>query len=183
MPNRRRVPPTSARHDEEMRMRIRLGFGIIVIAASVGLAVADEFKPPPMKDGLWEAHSVQTQAGKNVADISIKMCQSKELTQSTQSLGEELRKKNQCTSVISQHSGNTTVEETRCAKGPNAGSVMKSVYSNVGDTASHIEMHEQKGSAENVTVMDMKYLGSCPAGMKPGDVIMPDGKVFSGGGK
>jgi hypothetical protein len=164
-------------------MRISLGFGIVVAAASVGLAVADEFKPPPMKDGLWETHSVQTQAGKSVADISIKMCQSKELMQSTQSLAEEIRKKNQCTSVVSQHSGNTTVEETRCAKGPNAGSVMKGVYSHLGDTASHIEMHEQKGGAEDVTVMDMKYLGSCPAGMKPGDVIMPDGKVFSGRGK
>jgi hypothetical protein len=164
-------------------MRIRLGFAIVIAAACVGIAAADEFKPPPMKDGLWETHSVQSQAGKSVSDMSIKMCQSKQLTQSTQSLSEEMRKKYQCTSVVSQRSGNTIVEETRCAKGPNAGSVNKGVYSNVGDTAVHIEMHQQKGGSEDVTVMDMKYLGSCPAGMKPGDVIMPDGKVFSAGGK
>jgi hypothetical protein len=164
-------------------MRIRLDFVIAIVAASIGLAAADEFKPPPMKDGLWETHSVQSQAGKSVSDMSIKMCQSKELTQSTQSLSEQMRKKNQCSSVVSQRSGNTIVEETRCAKGPSADVVIKAVYSHVGDTAAHIEMHEQKGSTENLTVMDMKYLGSCPAGMKPGDVIMPDGKVFSGGGK
>jgi hypothetical protein len=30
-------------------------------------------------------------------------------------------------------------------------------------------------------IIDAKYLGSCPAGMKPGDLII-DGKVISGGG-
>ena len=29
-------------------------------------------------------------------------------------------------------------------------------------------MHSQHRGVENVTIMDMKYLGSCPAGMKPG---------------
>ena len=166
-----------------MRMRITLGFVIAIVGGSVGLAAADEFKPPPMKDGLWETHSVQTQAGKTVSDMSIKMCQSKEFTQSSQSLAQEMRKRNQCSSMVSQRSANTIVEETRCAKGPSADTVIKSVYSNVGDTAAHIEMHQQKGNSDNVTVMDTKYVGSCPAGMKPGDVIMPDGKVFSGGGK
>jgi hypothetical protein len=28
--------------------------------------------------------------------------------------------------------------------------------------------------------MDAKYVGSCPAGIKPGDLIMSDGKVISG---
>lgn len=163
-------------------MRIRLGLAIAVAAASVGLAAADEFKPPPMKDGLWETHTVQTRAGKSVSDMSIKMCQSKEHTQSTQTLTAEMRKRNQCSSVVAQRTGSTIVEETRCAKGPSAGMVIKAVYSHVGDTAAHIEMHEQKGATDDVTVMDMKYLGSCPAGMKAGDIIMPDGKVFSGGG-
>ncbi|HEY6456968.1 MAG TPA: DUF3617 family protein [Steroidobacteraceae bacterium] len=160
-----------------------MGLVVAIVAASGGLAAADEFKPPPMKDGLWETHTVQTQAGKNVADMSIKMCQSKEHTQSTQTLSAEMRKRNQCSSVVSQRSGGTTVEETRCAKGPSAGMLIKAIYSHVGDTAAHIEMHEQKGSTDDVTVMDLKYLGSCPAGMQAGDMIMSDGKVLSGGGK
>jgi Protein of unknown function (DUF3617) len=161
-------------------MRISLGLGIAVLAASVGTAAADEYQPPPMKDGLWQTHSVQTVAGKSSNDMTIKMCQTKELTQSSQALSAQLRKTNQCTSTIVQQSGNTVVEESRCAKGPNAGAVTRFVYSHVGDTASHIEMRSQKGGADGVTVMDMKYLGSCPAGMKPGDVIMPDGKVLGG---
>ena len=55
---------------------------VAVLSALIGIASADEFKPPPMKDGLWETHSTQTQQGKTVFDTSIKMCQSKELTAS-----------------------------------------------------------------------------------------------------
>jgi hypothetical protein len=82
---------------------------------------------------------------------------------------------------VTQPSANTYVEESRCAKGPNAGSVTKVIYTYQGDTASHTEMHMNVGNAETVMIIDAKYLGSCPAGMKPGDLII-DGKVISGGG-
>ena len=164
-------------------MRVNLAFGIAAVGASIGIAGADEFKPPPIKDGLWETHSLQTQQGKTVIDTSMKVCQSKELTKSTQSIGDELRKKDECTSVVSQPSANTYVEESRCAKGANAGSVTKIVYTYQGDTASHMEMHAHEGKSETVMVMDMKYLGSCPVGMKPGDAITADGTKISAGGK
>jgi hypothetical protein len=55
------------------------------------------------------------------------------------------------------------------------------IYSYQGDTASHIEMHTNEGKSETVMIMDAKYLGVCPAGMKPGDAVMSDGKKISGG--
>jgi hypothetical protein len=163
-----------------MDMRFKPAFLVAALTVWIGFAGADEIKPPPTKDGLWETHSMQTQQGKTVSDRSVKMCQSKELTKSMQSNGEELRKKNECTSSVTQPSPNTFVEERRCAKGPNAGSVTKVVYTHQGDTASHTEMHMNVGKSETVMIMDTKYLGSCPAGMKPGDLIM-DGKIISGG--
>jgi hypothetical protein len=164
-------------------MRVSLVFGVAAVAASVGLAGADEFKPPPMRDGFWETRSALTVDGKLLSDTSIKMCQSKDLTQSTQAAAAEISKKNECTGRITKTSGNTFVQESRCAKGPNAGSDTKAIYSYTGDTAAHIEMHIHKGGSETVTVMDMKYLGSCPSGLQPGDAIMPDGKKLSLGGK
>jgi hypothetical protein len=146
----------------------------------MSMAGADELKPPPTKEGLWETHTTQVQQGKTVSDRSVKMCQSKELTKSSQSDGEQLRKKNECTSNVTQPSSNMYVEESRCAKGPNAGSVTKVVYTFQGDTSSHTEMHMNVGKSETVMIMDSKYVGSCPAGMKPGDLIM-DGKLISGG--
>lgn len=154
---------------------------VAVLSALSGIAGADEFKPPPMKDGLWETHSTQTQQGKTVFDMSVKMCQSKEHTKSLQSGGEELRKKNECTSTVTQPSPNSYLEESRCSKGPNAGSVTKIIYTYQGDTASHTEMHMNAGKSETVMIMDAKYLGSCPAGMKPGDAVTADGKKIGGG--
>jgi hypothetical protein len=159
-----------------MQMRINIVSWTLVVAASISVAGADEYRPPPQKEGLWEAHSVRTAAGKTASDTSVKMCQSKQLTQQSEAFSKELRQKNQCTSVITQHTGDTVVEESHCAKGPNAGSVTKVIYSHISDSASHMEMHTQIGGVESVTIMDMKYLGSCPVGMKPGDIIMPDGK-------
>ena len=164
-------------------MRFSLVFGVVAVAASVGLAAADEFKPPPLRDGFWETRSALTIDGKLVSDTSIKMCQSKDLTQSTQAAAAEMRKKNECTGVVNKTSANTIVEESRCAKGSNAGSDTKTIYSYTGDTAAHVEIHIHKGSSETMTVMDMKYLGSCPVGLQPGDAIMPDGKKLSLGGK
>jgi hypothetical protein len=163
-----------------MDMTFKPAFLVAVLSVSIGIAGADGIKLPPTKEGLWETHSTQTQQGKTVSDRSVKMCQSKELTKSMQSNGEELRKRNECTSSVTQSSTNTYVEESRCAKGPNAGSVTKVVYTYQGDTASHTEMHMNVGKSETVMIMDAKYLGSCPAGMKPGDLIM-DGKIISGG--
>jgi hypothetical protein len=163
-----------------MDMTFKLAFLVTVLSLWIGISEADGINPPPTKEGLWETHSTQTQQGKTVSDRSVKMCQSKELTKSMQSNGEELRKKNECTSRVTQPSTNTYVEESRCAKGPNAGSVTKVVYTYQGDTASHTEMHMNADKSEIVMIMDAKYLGSCPAGMKPGDLIM-DGKIISGG--
>jgi hypothetical protein len=163
-----------------MDMIFKPALVVAVLSVGSGIAGADGIKPPPTKDGLWETHSSQIQQGKTVFDGSVKMCQSKELLKSTQSSGEELRKKNECTSRVTQTSTNTYVEEGRCAKGVNAGSVTKVVSTYQGNTASHTEMHMTAGKSETVMIVDAKYLGSCPAGMKPGDLIM-DGKIISGG--
>jgi hypothetical protein len=161
-------------------MRFNFIFLIAVLSASLGIAAADDLKPPPTKEGLWETHSTHTQDGKTVADPAVKMCQSNATTKSMQAGGEEMRKRNECTSRVTQPSPNTYVEESRCAKGPNAGSVTKVVYTNQGDTASHTEMHMVAAKSETVVIIDAKYLGSCPAGMKPGDLMMDDGKIISG---
>src|ERR1700721_2530718 len=152
-----------------MHMTFRAVLLVAILSALIGIAGADEFKPPPMKDGLWETHSTQRQEGKTRFDMSVKMCQSKEHTKSLQSTGEELRKKNECTSTVTQPSPNSYVEESRCSKGPNPGSVTKINYTYKGDTASHTETHINAGKSETVMITDAKYLGRCPAGTTLGD--------------
>ena len=161
-------------------MRSKSALFVALLFTWLGSAEADGIKLPPTKEGLWETHTMKTEQGKTVSDSSVQMCQSKALTESMQARGEELRKKNECTSSVTRPSNNTYVEESRCAKGPNAGSLTKVVYTYQGDTASHTEMHLNVGRSETVMIIDAKYLGSCPAGMKPGDLMM-NGKIISGG--
>jgi hypothetical protein len=161
-------------------MRLNLAFLAVILSTSFGIAGADEPKPPPTKEGLWETHSTHTEQGKTVSDRPVKMCQSNETTKSMRARGEEMRKNNECTSRVTQPSPDMYVEEDRCAKGPNAGSITKVIYTNQGDTASHTEMHMDVGKSETVVIIDAKFLGSCPAGMKPGDLMMDDGKIISG---
>jgi hypothetical protein len=167
-------------HLHGMHMTYKPVFLIAVLSIWTGITDADGIKPPPTKPGLWETHTTSTQQGKVVSDQSVKMCQSNELTKKMQANAEEMRKKDECTSSVTQPSPNTFVEETRCAKGPNAGSVNKVIYTHQGDTSSHTEMHVNAGKSETLMTMDAKYLSSCPAGMKPGDLVI-DGKVIPGG--
>ncbi|HEY3809089.1 MAG TPA: DUF3617 family protein [Steroidobacteraceae bacterium] len=153
---------------------------VAILPVCIGIAWADGIKPPPTKEGLWETHSQQIEQGKTVSDRSVKMCQSKKITDSMQSDAEELKKQNQCTSNVAQPTANSYIEETRCAKGPNAGSVTRIIYTYQGDTASHTEMHLVAGKSETVMILDAKYVGSCPTGMKPGDLEV-DGKVVHNG--
>jgi hypothetical protein len=69
----------------------------------------------------------------------------------------------------------------RCDAGPLAGSISKTTMTYKGDTSYHIEQH-MTGKSESVTIIDESYLGSCPPDMKPGDVVMADGKKMNIGG-
>ncbi len=160
-------------------MTFKPAFLLAILSVWIGIVEADGLKPPPTKEGLWETHSTQTEQGKTVSDRSVRMCQSNETTKSIAASGEESKKKNECTSKLTQPASNTYVEESQCAKGPTAGSVTKVVYTYQGDTASHTEVHMHVGKSETVMMIDAKYLGSCPAGMKPGD-LMINGKIVSG---
>jgi len=161
-------------------MTVRPSVLVMVLSVWTGVAGADGIKPPPMKEGLWETHSTHMDQNKSVSDSTVRMCQSKATTQSSQADAEKLRKENQCVSNTAQPTSNSYVEETHCAKGPNPGSVTRIIYTHQGDTSSHTEVHLNVGKSESVMIMDAKYVGSCPTGMKPGDLMM-NGKIIPGG--
>jgi hypothetical protein len=155
--------------------------GLSMLWITIAVLGADEPQLPVMKDGLWETHSQQIIQGKKF-ETTIKMCKSHEMDKSMKAASENMRKTNQCTEAVTQLSASSWSSESHCESGPLKGTVSKSTVSYQGDTATHMEMH-MTGSSENVTIMDSHYLGSCPADMKPGDAIMPDGTKMSMGAK
>ena len=165
-----------------MHMKIEPIFSTALLCISIGLANAAEVQLPAMKDGLWESHTQQVLQGKKF-EASMKICQTHEIEKSMKSAGDEMRKTNQCTEIVTQTSATSYTSESRCMKGPLAGSVTKMTYTYQGDTASHMEMHMAQGQSDNVTIIESRYLGSCPVGMKPGDAVMADGTKMNFGGK
>ena len=162
-------------------MNLRPVLLVSVLIALAPVADADSFKPPPMRDGLWESHTQRSVDGKVVTDMTAKLCQSNALTQSMRAQSDAFRKQNGCTNTVTRPAPGTYLDEGRCAKGSNAGVIVSTRITYQGDVASHLEMRSSKDKPGTVMTVDSKYLGSCPAGMKPGDMVMPDGKKVSGG--
>ena|SRR5450631_1583870 len=160
-------------------MRLRFICSIGAALASIGIASADELQLPVMKDGLWKSHTQQIIQNKKF-DTAMKRCRSNELDKSMKSAGESIRKRNKCKEVVTQQSPGNYSSEMNCDTGSLGGSVTKTTMTYKGDTSYHMEQH-MTGTSQSVTIIDESYLGSCPPDMKPGDVIMANGKKMSFG--
>jgi len=161
-----------------MKNRIFSTFASMLLG--IGIAGADELELPTMKEGLWEAHTQQTIQGKTF-ETSLKMCKSHELDKSmretAKSARENLRKMKQCgDAVVTRPSANVITSESHCAKDS---SVIKSTITFQGDTSYHMEMNVTTPQSQTVTIIDDRFVGSCPADMKPGDAVMGDGKKMN----
>lgn len=154
-----------------------------IAATVIGIARADEIQPPFTKDGLWEATTSHLMAGKT-NQMTMKICQDHSTQQKDRELSAQLRAKDQCVHSTTQPAPGVYVVEKKCTTGPSAGTSSKGTMTFRGDSAYRMEMRMTNGAgAESSMTIEAKYVGPCPADMKPGDTIMPDGKKFSAGGK
>ncbi len=147
---------------------------LIVIAGFFAVqAVAQEM--PKMKPGLWETTtSTGGQKGAPAHTSKSSMCISeavqKDMMTFSQSMGA------QCSKNITRRDGNKYIGEAECNFG---GSVMKSqsVSTFTGDTSYRVESRAtfsppMGGMSESTSTQEAKFVGPCPAGMKPGDMNM-----------
>jgi len=80
-----------------------------------------------------------------------------------------------CKQIRSERHGSVITQELECNI---SGKVTRSTFVTTltGNTALHLETRKADNTVESV--IDMKWVGACPAGMKLGDVTGPDGKVM-----
>ena len=150
-----------------------------VFLVSVGVANAAD--PPDMKEGLWSSHSVTIdQPGNKKSEATRTICRSHAYDQHVKDLAAKIPG---CGKATFNYQGSGFTSEMRCTM---QGSVVDSKGTAVyqGDSAVHSETHATYtpalyGMSETTTIMDQKYLGSCPAGMQPGDMKNADGKIFN----
>jgi hypothetical protein len=134
--------------------------------------------PPQLKEGLWSIHS-QTidNPGNKKTESSSTICRSHAYDQHVQSIAKDRKG---CT-LNESFAGGAYTSEVHCVvAGAAIDTKGTSVYQ--GDASTHSESHTTytpafAGVSESTMVMDQKYIGSCPAGIQPGDRTAADGKV------
>jgi uncharacterized protein DUF3617 len=149
-----------------------------MIAAAVGVACADELQLPFLKEGLWESHIHQT-VNDQQTEHSVRMCQTTETQKQERAFSASLRQKNQCSYSIKRKSANVYVSENRCQAGPLAGTLSQGTMIFQGDTAYRSEVHLLQNGNDGTTVTEAKFVGACPADMKPGDTVLDNSARYN----
>ena len=145
-------------------------------AAALVLPIANAADPPELKEGLW---SIRTQSiyspGNDKNDSTLTLCRNHASDKLAD--GQTKSVKKDCTKDIESFQGGKLTIDMHCVV---AGSVVdtKGTATYTADTSVHAENHSTYspalgGVSESTTIMDQKYLGSCPAGAKPGEMIRP----------
>jgi hypothetical protein len=146
-----------------------------LLLVAEGVYAAD---PPLLKEGLWSIHTVSTdQPGNKKTEGTRSICRNH--VYDARVLAES--QKITCKTISESSSGGTISKETEC---PVGGTVIRSkgTVTMSGDTAAHSETQStftpaMYGVSETTMIMDQKYVGACPAGMEPGDMMDANGKI------
>ncbi len=136
---------------------------------------------PARKPGLWET---SMDSGKSDATV-MSACIDAAVEAKMRELGEGT-KAGMCSQNSSHRDGNTITSDSVCKFGSRQ-VTSHSVITMTGDSAytmvikSHYEPPMQAGAADQTTTQSAKWLGPCPADMKPGDMMVNGMKMQSPG--
>jgi hypothetical protein len=138
---------------------------------AIALAVAADF--PEHKPGLWEM--TITTAGSPAGPMTERICLDPSTDQLLYKFSAGMNKK-MCSKTDLHGSGGKVIVDTVCHIA-NTTATGHSVTSFVGNTATHTEtsVHydpAMMGKTDITSTQDGKWVGACPADMKPGDIVM-----------
>jgi hypothetical protein len=157
-------------------MNEKLRLGLLVGAIAAGCALGAE-QPglndlPDLKEGLWESSTMMP--GAMDKPMHTTLCTSNAVYRK---MNEDTHKNPNrvCKEIHSERHGSVITQQIECNF---SGKVTRStsVTTLTGNTGMHLETRKADNTVE--TVIDMKWVSACPAGMKLGDVTGPDGKVM-----
>lgn len=146
-------------------------FAFVFTAAAV---VAQDV--PNMKEGLWKLHMVTTDSGQR-QDTTYSLCRN----HAYDLKAHDLMKKTGCTVNEGSALGGKRTFSAVCKVGSTTIS-SRSTLTSSGDTSFHSETTTtytpaMNGMSQSTSTQDQTYIGSCPAGMNPGDIISSNGQV------
>ena len=151
-------------------------FSSVALVIAAAYAADDE---PLMKEGLWSMHIVTTQAPEiKPIESTVSLCRNH--AYDTRVPPDANGAKD--TKVISKSSaGGTTTTEMQSTINGTAIRIKVTVTMK-GDNEAHTIIQStftppMHGISGTNVVTDMKYIGNCPAGVVPGDIVGADGTI------
>ena len=153
-------------------MRVTFAVATALAASFVTAAAADDY--PSRKPGLWEV-VVHNAA---MPEATMKMCIDAETDQVFHKFSSTIRSKH-CDKNDVTVSGDTVQTQTNCVLGGTTVTT-SSVTKFTGNAAYHVDIKThfdppKLGQSDVTATQDAKWVGDCPADMKPGDFDMGHG--------
>jgi len=148
---------------------------LLVAAALVStLTRADDL--PKHKPGLWEI--VGTSEHANGRPQTVKMCTDDKTQQMFAHIGEQMGK-NKCSKRAARSQGNQVITDTVCNIAQSQ-VTSHTIMTFESPTSFTIEIHSRFepalfGQTESNSTHIGKWLGACPADLKPGEMLSPNG--------
>jgi hypothetical protein len=150
-----------------------------VTAFLLAIGIASAVDPPDVKEGLWSIHTHNVDnPGNKTSDSKTTICRSHAYDQHVNGLAKSVKG---CTTLTQSSQGGKYSSKTHCVV---AGTTIESAGSStfLSDTSTHSESHAtyspaMGGISETTMIVDQKYMGSCPAGVQPGDMTNASGTV------
>ncbi|WP_225782547.1 DUF3617 family protein [Xenophilus sp. Marseille-Q4582] len=157
---------------------VRAGLAAALGAAGAAVLAGPGF--PPRKPGLWEMRSVQKAGAKEA--MTVQQCADSATDKALQEYGLAQPQMNRkfCKEEMRNEAGKMLVHTETCRQ---SGTTMtrRIVISGDFNVAYRVESHTvydpkpRTPPPDEDLVADMRWLGACPAGMKPGDMMLPGG--------
>jgi hypothetical protein len=166
-------------HFSRSETDMRTSFSAATLCGALAFAAtsASAFDFPAMKAGLWESTVMREGAAQKLGTTRMCMDAAVQKEMMDMRMG---TMKSMCQKNDIRRDGNKVYSDSECKLGD---STMKasSVTVFTGDTAYHVESKStydppKPGIPSGKMTIDGKWAGACPAGMRPGDVVLADGR-------
>jgi len=152
---------------------------LMLLSAMLLLPIARAADPPQLKEGLWEIRGQRIEnPGNKRTEFTYRLCRSHAYDKAMDDL---VKNQKDCTTTFESLGGGRYASSSRCTA---AGIVIESKgsYRYESSTSARSEstatyLPALRGKTDETLIQDQNYLGSCPAGMRPGDRIDADSKV------
>ena len=157
----------------DMKMLLLTGAFLMLVGA------ISEDKPPVLREGLWSVRTDFTEHPSGMHSVIMtSYCRN-------HNQEEQTKTKQPCKTLSETYSAGTHYKETECSSGA-GGTVVRMKFTTTGDSFAHVETRmlfnsPSAGRTDSVAIVDQKYVGVCPTGIKPGDILDADGKVIHHG--